>query len=285
MSGKPDTYALGRSEAETRRLILQHQIYGPITRRFFQAAGIGTGMKVLDLGSGAGDVALLLADLVGPRGRVVGVDMNAAILETARARVDAAGWTNVTLVAGDIREVPLDADFDAVVGRWVLMYVPEPAALLRHLATRLRPGGIVAFHENDFTYPPGTLPSTELSRQVQRWAVPPPGTTGAEMRMGTKLFKAYVDAGLPAPQLIVEAPVGGGADWPGYEYLVATFRSLLPALERLTGLDPREVEIETLTERLRDDVVSRQAVHMLPLMFGAWSRKSDGAAAPAGRAR
>ena len=103
--------------------------------------------------------------------------------------------------------------------------------------------------------------------------------------MGTKLFKAYVDAGLPAPQLIVEAPVGGGADWPGYEYLVATFRSLLPALERLTGLDPREVEIETLAERLRDDVVSRQAVHMLPLMFGAWSRKSDGAAAPAGRAR
>jgi hypothetical protein len=60
-----DVYALGRSDAETRRLISQHQIYGPITRRFFQAAGIGTRMKVLDVGSGAGDVSLLLADLVG----------------------------------------------------------------------------------------------------------------------------------------------------------------------------------------------------------------------------
>ena len=61
---KPDHYALGRSERETRRLILQHQIYGPVTRRFFEAAGIGAGMKVLDIGSGAGDVAILLADLV-----------------------------------------------------------------------------------------------------------------------------------------------------------------------------------------------------------------------------
>ena len=87
-----DTYVLGRSDAETRRLIIQHQIYGPITRRFFQAAGIGTGMKVLDTGSGAGDVTLLLADLVGPRGRVVGVEMNASILDTARARVASAGW-------------------------------------------------------------------------------------------------------------------------------------------------------------------------------------------------
>src|SRR4249920_241619 len=115
-----DTYALGRSEAETRRLIFQHQIYGPITRRFFQAAGIGTGMKVLDLGSGAGDVAMLVAEMVGPAGEVIGVDMNAEILETARARAQAAGWTNVTLRSGDVREIALDSDFDAVVGRWVL---------------------------------------------------------------------------------------------------------------------------------------------------------------------
>ncbi len=121
-----DTYALGRSEAETRRLILQHRIYGPITRRFFEAAGIGAGMTVLDIGSGAGDVALLLADLVGPRGRVVGVDMNPAILETARARAASAGFANVTFIAGEAGDVAGDTRFDAVAGRYVLMYVPEP---------------------------------------------------------------------------------------------------------------------------------------------------------------
>jgi ubiquinone/menaquinone biosynthesis C-methylase UbiE len=90
-------YVLGRSEAETRRLILQHQVYGPLTRRLFEAAGIGAGMHVLDVGSGAGDVAILLADLVGARGRVVGVDVDPAVLDTARARVQAAGWRNVNL--------------------------------------------------------------------------------------------------------------------------------------------------------------------------------------------
>jgi predicted O-methyltransferase YrrM len=92
VAGHPDYYALGRSAAETQRLILQNQIYGPFTRQLLSAAGITAGMKVLDLGSGAGDVALLLADLVGPEGRIVGIDTNADVLDTARTRVQAAGW-------------------------------------------------------------------------------------------------------------------------------------------------------------------------------------------------
>ena len=200
-----DTYALGRSDAETRRLILQHQIYGPVTRRFFEAAGIGRGMKVLDLGSGAGDVALLVADLVGPEGSVVGVDMNAEILKTARARAEVAGWKNVTFVAGDLDQVTLDSDFDAVVGRWVLMYLPDPAAILRKLVTRLRAGGIVAFHENDFTYPPTVFPPSALSKQIQAWMIPPLDRSGpTEMQMGTKLFRTYVEAGLPGPHLMAD---------------------------------------------------------------------------------
>jgi len=272
METSHDAYVLGRSEGETRRLILQHQIYGPITRRFLQAAGIGAGMKVLDIGSGAGDMALLLADLVGPRGQVVGIEANGAIVDAARARVEAVGWRNVTFKVGDLREIALDADFDAVVGRWILMYLPDPAAVLRGLATRVRGGGLVAFHENDFSYPPTTFPETELSRQIQRWSIPPPGAPGPELRMGTRLFSTYVAAGLPAPELIVEAPAGGGPDWPGYEYVAETLRSLLPALERIAGLDPAEVGIDTLARRLREDVVSHGAIQFLPIMFGAWTR-------------
>ena len=267
-------YILGHSDHETRRLILQHQIYGPITRRFFEAAGIGRGMKVLDVGSGAGDVALLVADLVGPSGRVVGVDMNAEILETARERASVAGWRNVEFLAGDFAAVVTDRDFDAVVGRWVLMHVPDPVTLVRNAAARLRIGGIVAFHENDFTYPPTTFPPTPVDTEVGRWLVPPPGGRGPEMQMGTKLHATYLDAGLPAPQFRLEAPAGGGADWPGFEYVAETARSLLPMLEKITGVKPEEVEVDTLGARLREDAMKHRAVQMLPLMFGAWTRKA-----------
>jgi len=268
-----DTYALGRSDAETRRLIFQHQIYAPATRRFFEAAGIGRGMKVLDLGSGAGDVALLVADLVGPEGSVVGVDMNEGILATARARADVLGRKQVTFVAGNLEDIGLDTDFDAVVGRWVLMYLRDPAATVRRVASHLKVGGIVAFHENDFSYPPTVFPPSELSRQVQAWTIPPLDKAPVEMQMGTKLFRTYVEAGLPAPQLLAEAPCGGGPDWPGYEYLTETFRSLLPMLQKMQGLDPAAVDIDTLAARYRDDVVSRNAIQFCPIMFGAWARK------------
>src|SRR5437867_11056695 len=99
------TYVLGHSAEETRRLQRQAQVYGPSSRRLFVEAGITNGMRVLDVGSGAGDVALLVADLVGPQGRVVGVDTNAVILDTARERAHAAGLTNVSFIEGDIRTV------------------------------------------------------------------------------------------------------------------------------------------------------------------------------------
>jgi ubiquinone/menaquinone biosynthesis C-methylase UbiE len=268
-----DTYPLGRSAAETERLIRQAQIYGALTRRFFATAGITAGMKVLDVGSGAGDVALLLADLVGPRGAVMGVEMNPTILDTARARVRAAGWTNVTFLEGDVHGASLDDDFDAVVGRWILMYLPDPVALLHRLLRRLQPGGIIAFQENDFTYPPMTFPPAPLHQQVVQWMTPPPGRGGPDQQMGSKLYQTYLDAGLPVPQLRLDAPIGGGPDWPGYAYVADTVRSLLPMLEQMGVVTAEEVGVDTLADRLRAEVVARRGVQMLPIVIGAWARK------------
>jgi ubiquinone/menaquinone biosynthesis C-methylase UbiE len=267
-------YVLGHSDAETRRLIIQNQLYGPTTRRLFTAAGIGAGMRVLDIGCGAGDVSLLLADLVGPRGQVVGVDMNPAILETARQRTAAAGWRNVSFEAGDARGRGYEGTFDAVVGRWVLMYIPEPVAMVRELAALLRPGGVIAFQELDFTNPPGVIPPSELSTKLSNWIVPPPGAPGPDMRIGSKLLKVYVEAGLPRPDLTVETVAGGGVDWPGYAYLTETVRGLLPVLQRVFGVDAAALDVDTLEARLREDITSRNAIQTLPTMFGAWARRS-----------
>jgi SAM-dependent methyltransferase len=267
-----DSYVLGRSEAETRRLIFQHQLYGPFTRQFLTAAGLTAGMKVLDVGSGAGDVVLLLAELVGPQGQVVGVDLDPEILDTARVRVQAAGWTTVTLHSGDALRLELDEDFDAVVGRWVLQYLSDPAALLRKTRRWLRPGGIVAFQEIDLSNPPRAYPTGPLHEQVVRWTTPPPGVPGPDPEMGLKLFKTFLQAGLPAPQLRRDAPVGGGPGWPGYAYLADTVGSLLPFLERVGAVRPDEVDLNTLEDRLRAEVAGQDGVQLLPAIVGAWAR-------------
>jgi SAM-dependent methyltransferase len=94
-----DTYPIERSEAETRRLMFQALFLNPGTRWLLERAGIEPGMKVLDAGSGAGDVALLAAERVGPKGAVIGVDLDPAVLETARERVRRSGgpWTSIPI--------------------------------------------------------------------------------------------------------------------------------------------------------------------------------------------
>jgi SAM-dependent methyltransferase len=269
--GPPADYALGRTGAETRRLIVQHQLYGPFTRQFLTGAGVTAGMRVLDVGSGAGDVALLLAELVGPQGQVVGVDLNPEILDTARARVAAAGWSTVDFQAGDAFQLELGG-FDAVVGRWVLQYTPDPVALLRRAQGWLRPGGIVAFQEIDLSSPPRAHPTGPLHDQVRRWTTPPPGTPGPDPEMGLKLFKVFLEAGLPAPLLRRDAPLGGGPGWPGYAYVAETVRSLLPFLARAGAVQPEELDVDNLEDRLRAEVVDQDGLQLLPAIVGAWAR-------------
>jgi SAM-dependent methyltransferase len=159
------------------------------------------------------------------QGRVVGVDTNGEILEVARTRAEAAGWTNVAFRAGDVMALELDSGFDAVVGRWVLQYTPDPAALLRRARRWLRPGGIVAFQEIDLSIPPRAWPAGRCTSRSwagprRRRALPDPIP-----RWGSKLFSTFLRAGLPAPQLRRDVPMGGGAGWPGYGYVADTVRS------------------------------------------------------------
>lgn len=269
-------YTMGRSETETRRLIEQSQLYDGVTRRFLNAAGIEKGMKVLDIGSGAGDVALTLAEFVGNDGAVVGVDVNAEILETARNRAETAGITNVEFIAGDARTLDLPDDFDAIVGRLVLMYMADPGDALKQLATRLRPGGIVAFQEIELTfYRALAHPDTPLVNKLTAGAIAVFEQSGAHIGMGLHLYRAFVDAGLPEPTLHFETPMGGPAAWPGYEFLANSIRSILPLMEKYGIATAEEVEVDTLAERLRAEVVAAKRPLLLPPHITAYATRPE----------
>jgi protein-L-isoaspartate O-methyltransferase len=98
-------YPLGAASAEHARLIRQAMIWDPFTERLFRDAGIGPRQRVLDIGSGVGDVAMLAARLVGPSGAVIGVERDPATIATARSRVAKAGLSNVSFIESDVRGV------------------------------------------------------------------------------------------------------------------------------------------------------------------------------------
>jgi SAM-dependent methyltransferase len=273
-AGDP-AYALGHGAAEQQRLIAQEAVYGPLTERLLRAAGIRAGMRVLDVGCGVGDVSLRLARLVGERGAVVGIDRAPAALAAAAERARAAGLANARFVEADLAAPPAGDPFDAAVGRFVLMHLADPAAGLRGVAGRVRAGGVVAFVESDFSIPPLAYPPLALYARATRLWGPPKGAP-AERAMGLKLHRAFLDAGLPAPETRLEAPLGGGPDYAGYAYLAATLRAVVPLQQQRGQVAAEDVaalgDLETLAERLRAETVAAGAVISAPAVVGAWSR-------------
>ena len=102
---RPNNYAMGFSDHERERLMRQGVVFRESTAAVFRSpAGIGPGMHVLDLGSGAGDVAMLAADMVGPTGSVLGLDHDADSVAWARKRSEDARYTNVQFQTCDFEE-------------------------------------------------------------------------------------------------------------------------------------------------------------------------------------
>jgi ubiquinone/menaquinone biosynthesis C-methylase UbiE len=269
------TYVLGRSERETQRLVLQAELYGRVMRRFLEDAGVARGMSVLDVGSGAGDVSFTAAEIVGPTGRVVGIDTNSAVLATARERAVAERRTNVVFVEGDCRTAELGQEFDAAVGRFVLMYTGDVPATLRAVTDRVRPGGVIAFGEADFTSVLGYVRAgpSDLIRSVWEWAVDAFQQAGVHTAMAPQLYHAFMAAGLGEPRMFLHAPLGCHPDWTGYAWATESMRSLLPLLERYGIVTAQELAVETLTERYRAEVVRTGLPFMTLPMVAAWAHK------------
>ena len=122
-------------------------------------------MRLLDVGCGPGDVAMAASRLVGPTGTVIAVDA-ADVVELARARAAQLAACEIQFQQCAIDDIALDEPVDAVVGRFILMHLPEPVAALRHLARQVRPGGLVAFVESDITLA-GTIPALPLWSAVK----------------------------------------------------------------------------------------------------------------------
>jgi ubiquinone/menaquinone biosynthesis C-methylase UbiE len=261
------TYPFADRAAEYERLMRQGSIFDPLTRRLLEASGLAPGKRVLDIGSGAGNVARLAAEIVGPTGQVIAVDADPAAVELANA------YNTVPTVEFRVADAhTLDGigdGFDAVTGRLVLMYLSNPAAALREAAARVRPGGLVIMEECDLEYL-WANPQTPLWTQVRSRFLEALKKAQVETRMGPALFTLFGEAGLPLPQLLTGAAASGGPDtlaW-GWGNVVA---AAVPLMERF-GVATREaVDPGTLPQRLVAETIASGGCAIGPLMTGAWA--------------
>ena len=275
-----DEYVLGHSAHELGRLSAQAHLYTPLTLTFFRAAGIAEGMRVLDVGCGGGDVSLLLARLVGPSGEVLGIDRSATAIATAQQRAKELSAQNLRFLVADATSTTLstalaaERPFDAVIGRSVLEFIPDPAAVLRAVAACVRPGGVIAFQEADWS---GcrARPAVPLFDQCVRWGSTALQRSGADPYLGMKLHATFMAAGLPAPMLSAQAAIGAGPEHPLYAHIAGFMRTLLPTMESLDVATAGQVEIETLEQRLADEVVAAEATLVWVSLIGAASRIAE----------
>jgi SAM-dependent methyltransferase len=226
-------------------------------------------MRVLDLGSGAGDVAFVAAELIGSAGEVVGIDQSTESVAKATVRAGERGLSNVRFVVGDIHDQAPDGPFEAIVGRLVLMYVPDPAAVLRTQAALLRAGGVVAPIEFDL-HSARSLPSTPLVAQALSWLREVFIRAGIDPALGPRLWAVLQAAGLQPLGMVGVQPHFGPEDPDGAAILAGIVRTVLPLIERTGVATAAEVGADTLQQRLSDELASAAAVFAHPALISAW---------------
>ncbi|HEY2695354.1 MAG TPA: methyltransferase domain-containing protein [Pseudonocardiaceae bacterium] len=265
-----DSYVMGRNSAETQRLQVQANLLAPHTAHLFRLAGVSPGMRVLDIGCGAGDVSMLLAELVGPAGSVIGVDVDPVVLDLARTRAAEAGLTTVSFVHADLTELQLDEPVDALVGRLILMHLREPAATVRTLSRLVRSGGVVSFQDYVLSRT-RAVPATPLVTRTVRWVVEAMRAGGANPDIGEQIASILSDAGLSVLGA-ASTGAGGGADSVVPELFAATARSVLPTALAHGVVAETDVDIDGLAGQLARELKEASALGWPPELVAAWAR-------------
>jgi SAM-dependent methyltransferase len=238
--------------------------------RLLADAGIGPGMRVLDLGCGHGHVSRRIAGRVGDRGHVVGVDRDAGALDTARRLAAAEGLGNVSFVEADLLALPEAlGPFDAAVGRRVLMYQPDAVAALRAVARAVRPGGVIAIQEQDASMAPASPAALPLHRRVHAWVWEMVAREGANLHMGFDLPGAMRRAGIAVADVRAELAVQTP------ERRLATAAMVRAVMHRIVAqgvATAEEIDVDTLDQRLDDELRASGSAFVGDVVFSAWGR-------------
>ncbi|MEM9662152.1 MAG: methyltransferase domain-containing protein [Planctomycetota bacterium] len=268
-------YVLGTDASEAERLGIQHRLWSDTAFAAWHRAGVRLGSSVLDLGSGPGWTSIDLAQLVGPAGRVVGVEGSPPYAAEHRDRAAAMGLKNTTIIEGDLHELSsllgdhANDAFDVVYTRWVPCFLRDAESVIAQAARALKPGGRIAIQDY-FGYETMRIvprsPAFELIARAAGESIDETGDTQVMGKMPGYLRAAGLEVERYEPIQKAARPSEPIWDWPAIFW--PNFVPRLVEAGRIT-----QATADEFAEDWRRATENPDAVMMLPPVFEAIARK------------
>jgi ubiquinone/menaquinone biosynthesis C-methylase UbiE len=267
-----DGYSLARTPQEYDRLRAQSRAWEAATSRLLDQVGLAAGASCLDAGCGPGETMRLMAQRVGPAGRVIGIDIDAALGAQALTMLHDAGHRQCRFEPLDITtEEPLPgAPLDLVYARLLLYHLPQRVTVLRRLWDAVAPGGHLLIHDYDLRSI-SALPTHDSLEELRRVLIEAFSAAGCDVQIGARLPELFAQAGIGAPDgTDVSGRLEPLAD--AQPMFTTVYRSILPtAIAHGITTEPRAAA--TLSELARDADCFPDRPTLWPLLIGAWKRK------------
>jgi ubiquinone/menaquinone biosynthesis C-methylase UbiE len=266
-----ERYVIVGGRAGYDRLKILARALAPGTEALLDRLPLRTGMRCLDLGCGSGGVTFALAERVGPSGAVVGIDMDEVKLGLTREEAARRGLANVELRAADVTAWRDPVAYDLVYARMLLQHLARPVDLLRRMWEALRPGGILAVEDADFSGAFCEPPLEAFDFYLEAY-----GKTvrrrGGDDRAGRKLYRYVIEAGAPAPNVSVHQRVDATGDGKALPHLTLAATADAIVAEGMATPDEIALALADLVRAGDDPGV----IMASPRTVQAWVQRPDG---------
>jgi SAM-dependent methyltransferase len=268
----PDGYLHARDAEEYQRLRNQAAMWRGATEALLDKIGLGPGMSCLDVGSGPGSVMRLMADRVGPSGKVTGLEIDGKLGAQALADLKVDGGAEFNFVEGNVLEtdtVP-GAPFDLTYCRLFLMHMQDPVAVLEKMLLWTKPGGVLAAQEFDF----GAIAVEPLCPAMAEFNRLFEGVFrghGRNLRAGRQLPAQFEAAGIGVPDgTLAEVkyiPLSEMA-----AMLIGVYQGLFASGVELGIADRARADV--FVDDMAEAAADGRYYCLTPILIGAWKRVS-----------
>lgn len=206
MVEEPNRYAILGGEAGYQRLLLLSRERAADTAALFDRAGLGPGMRCIDIGCGGGEVTFEIARRVGPTGSVVGIDLDTVKLDLASRAARERGVLNAQFRRVRVEEWDEPNAYDVCFSRFLLQHLAEPVELLRRMWAALRTPGLLIVEDVDWEGWSSDPPNSGLDFMREKY-IQVLESRGCDPRIGRRLRRLCLELGIPDPAVVVLNPV------------------------------------------------------------------------------